>query len=199
MSSKFTRSVLFGCFILAGVWAGGIASFLALDTRHGVLRTADIQGIMSTGEEVSNSLDAARRRFLFRQDEAEEKRTDPVDEGGAPDLGGEEFNFPAPVTPDAPAAEPAAPVVDTPVPGPLDSITGALESVQRLLQGEGDFKDIISLAVTAFALFGGAQFGSSDMLFKFVLGLFSKKANYNEILEGKLGSRRARRRARRAR
>ena len=197
-----------GCFLMAGLWAGAISTYLALDPGRHISHTAEVTGFVGRVE-------AARQKFFFKKSEDRSEDSTPYDEKTAPDLGKapetEGFEFAAPVGPpeaekETPPAVVAPPVVVAPLAaeagteaGPLESINGALGSLQKLFAGDGSFKDVIEIAVAAFAVFGGVQFGSSDMLFKFVLGLFSKKGNFNAILEDKIGAtggRRARRRAR---
>jgi hypothetical protein len=128
---------------------------------------------------------------LFNRDE--EPRTQPYEELETPDTDGD-FQFP-PVVGDLPA-----PPVQ-PEPGaqdePSGEITGILDAVRKLINGEGNFQDIIKIGMTIFALFGGAQMGSSDWLFKLMLSLFSGKANYDDILEERVRNRRVKRRLRR--
>ena len=188
------------CFVIAGLWAGSIGTYIA--TENSGLQTADVE---LTQE--------AAGRFFDRKEGGD---TEPYVQGTAPPLGKqaplpEGIVFPTPDVPDT-APLPISPGTATPpvfsppiavtppdaAVGEENPITAALGSLQKLFAGEGDFSDIMKVAMAAFAAFGGAQLGGSDILFKTILGLFSKKSNFNAILEDKLlvtGSRRARRRA----
>lgn len=190
---SFTRpNGLSIAIVLASVWAGSLVSYIILVN---IQKTAEVRADSGDAQ-----TDAARRR-LFRRDK-EEKRTIPYDEKTAPELKdgevappaaeGEDFQF---ATPNSPLDEADALLAEIPA-EPAGEITGILDAIKKLINGEGGFQDIIKIGIAAFALFGGSKMGSSDMLFKVILGLFSKKANYNAILKdevkrtGVLGRRR---------
>lgn len=214
-TSKPRATMLF-CFALAGLWAGSVVTYTVVSINPDVMQTAEVN---LTQEENSG-------RFFNRDGTP---RTTPYDPGTAPpfierdgtvrpgveDVVPGDFEFPEPIitiTPATPVVPPVveapvveapavdeSPVVDEPETPQTDIFSGAFSALQRLFNGEGNFSDIINIAIAAFAIFGGAQFGSSDMLFKVVLGLFSKKGNFNDILEARLGpatTRRSRRRSR---
>ena len=198
------RTTLLFCAALAGLWAGSIVTYTVMSINPAPMHTAEV---------VLTEQDSAGR--IFNRDKV--PRTTPYDPDTAPPFIDKsidveitpaeevipgDFEFPTPVVPVAPSAPavPTAPVVpDTPEVSPTDAITGVFGSLQRLFSGEGNFTDIINIAIAAFAIFGGAQFGSSDMLFKAILSLFSKKGNFNDILEARLSPNAGRRSRRRSR
>lgn len=187
-------------FALAGLWAGSIVLFLVVPSPVEVYRTAEIHRSLET-----DTVDAeeARRRLFDRQGNKREKRTTPYEEKTAPQFeqtpgvdseDGPGFQFPSVNTPAGDA--PVETVGETE--SATDQITGVFDSLKALLNGEGNFGDIVKIAITAFALFGGGSTIASDGFFKIILSLFSGKASYNEILnKSQKPSRRARRRARR--
>jgi len=170
---------------MAGLWAGAIATYMSIPDYD---QTADIT--IHQGQGTAGLLDRLRAQG--------NNRTQPYVDPAAPtvvDPSAEAFDFPQPILPpaltDLIPAIPAIPGLTAPPVPPAESaednpITSSLGSLSRLLNGEGGLQDIIKLAIAAFAIFGGAQFGGSDMLFKMVLGLFSSKANFNGILEERL-------------
>lgn len=193
------QSIMLSCFLIAGMWAGGIATYLAMSNDY--QQTAEVT-LDSSGNVAMEAQIRLRDRLRGGGDQS--PRTQPYEEAPQlvdPSLEG--FQFAQPVVPvvDQPVTPPvvAAPVVTPTEPTEPDNpITGALGSLQKLFQGEGNLMDIITIAIAAFAIFGGAQFGGSDLLFKTILGMFGGKANFNDILENKLDSRGSRRRKRRA-
>ena len=185
------RLTYFTAFALAGVWAGCIVAFLLINqTRRAStpVSTSEIKLDTLSGTAFDQAQPAARRKFLFNKNK--EPRTQEYTEEGAPPLDGEDttedFQF-APVTPPvAPPTAPPAVVAPSPPVEPQNEIADTLDSLKKLFNGEGGFQDIIKIAITAFALFGGAKFGSSDVLLKTLLGIFSQKANFNALLEERL-------------
>ena len=245
------RFLMLSCFLMAGIWAGSIVTYLSTCGADDNVPTADV---LLEDEQL------ARPRLFNR---AEEPRTQPYDEQNAPPLvteQPEEFIFAEPVSPmttpevapsppsapvpvaptgntplqdilvplinelaapDAPDGEPnkrrqsilnvLTPLITQLVPQvpevipttpPIENtnpISGAFGSLQNLFNGDGNFGDIIKIAIAAFAIFGGAQFGGSDMLFKVILGMFAGKKNFNAILENRVKSSSGGRRRRRLR
>lgn len=183
-SERNAYGMLLICFVLAGGWAGSVASYTLYD------RTQPTQ----TAE---HKLDGIETGIFFNRGEKQEKRTQPYTDPSTPKFETppvpEGLEFPAPAGPeptiediigDKPPVVVAPPVVETPEKqGDSNPISSALGSLTKLFNGEADFSDIINLAVAAFTIFGGAQLGGSDILFKTVLGLFSKKTNFYAILK----------------
>ena len=168
------RFTLLFCFLLAGVWAGSVVTY-TVNKSPNFRSTAEV------------TLDAAGRIFNRKGNKGDGGGdTTPYDEKTAPPLGEaappipEGMTFPAPTLEDVIADAPPAAAEPT---APTDMISGVLGSFTKLFGGEGNFSDILNIGMAVFALFGGAQLGGSDTLFKVILGLFSKKANFHAILE----------------
>lgn len=201
MKSKPRFTLLF-CFLLAGIWCGSVVTYTVTETD--VIRTAEVQLTDTAG------------RFFNRNRDDQPKRTQPYDSESAPPLNGtpgvevppaadepvpDGMAFPAPSTPTTPPTVVTPPNVAVPPAAdptsPTDMLNGVLGSVTKLFNGDGNFSDILNIAMAAFALFGGSQMAGSDSLFKIILGLFSKKANFNAILKDRVdppaGGRRRRR------
>jgi hypothetical protein len=180
MTPKYARAIFLSCFIVAGAWAGGIVSYLVIDGDRP--HTTEI--VSKTGG------DFMARPKLFGQTEQKEKATTPYDEATAPEFEFPEANGPgtvAPVVTPEVTPEVAAPPAEggetLTIP---DQYTDVFGAVKRLFNGEGDFQDILKIGIFALSIYGGAQLGGSDVLFKFVLGLFSKKGSFSDILEDRL-------------
>lgn len=173
------------CFLVTGIWAGSIGTLIVQD--HPEFRqTAEAQ------------IDAAGR--LFNRNKNEPNRTQPYDSQTAPPLDGtqepdaepvpEGMAFPAPSTPPVPPVNVTPPVAEDPPAAdptsPTDMLNGVLGSLTKLFNGEGNFSDIMNIAIAAFAIFGGGSTLGSDGFFKIILGLFSKKASFNDILKDRI-------------
>lgn len=211
MKNKYSRMLMLGCFLVAGLWAGTIVTYTTLSSANPeVSRTADVI-LAEITEPAARFGDRLRG---LRPDS--EPRTQPYVEPdptiediiGSPAPVPEDFQFPTPVTEAAPAPEQERPLLkllegflqgqidqapgatpgDAPDAGSTNQITGALGSLSNLLSGEGDFSDVIKLVIMGFAIFGGGQFLGSDMLLTTILGLFSKKARFNEIAEERVAT-----------
>ncbi len=193
------KSIVLFCFLIAGVWAGSIVTY-AVVSQSEKGSTAELY---LTDNQVADNQAAFGDRLRNRKKKNRDQDTEPYVEETAPKLNAEQespgtdfqFKFAEAVAPDE-AKESTDKSSE-----PANDIEATLDSVQRLFSGEGSFQDIIKIGIAAFALFGGTQFGASDGLFKIILSLFSKKANFNAILEEKLQqnggtTRRSRRRSR---
>lgn len=219
--NKFPRYIMLGCFLVAGLWAGTIVTYMTISSANpDVTRTADIllAEVTEPAARFGDRLRGIRGDNSPRtQPYVDPPQPDPTIEDiiGSPAPVPDEFQFPAPVT-ETPEATPApAPTIESdrpllkllegfiksqtdPSPGVTEPdasenpITGALGSLSRLFSGEGDFGDILKLVIMGFAIFGGAQFGGSDILFTTILGLFSKKARFNDIVEDRVATNRRR-------
>jgi len=202
--NKYPRFLMLSCFLVAGLWAGSIVTYTTISSANPeVSRTADIV-LAELTEPVARFGDRLRG-IGGNEPDRTQPYVDPAptieDIIGGPAPVPEDFQFPTPVTEAAPAP---APVVERPLLGLLEGflqsqtpdgatpgtgdnpVTGALGSLTNLFQGSGDFSDIIKLVIMGFAIFGGGQFLGSDMLFTTILGLFSKKARFNEITEDRI-------------
>ncbi len=188
------------CFVLAILWAGTILNYTATakPKTTAELHRTTLDGTAFTAESTADpAAFGDRLRRKPRTEPYVEQQAPPLD--GAPTPPGEDFKFQfAPVTPPAYAPDEGVPPPTAAAPAePEGQVQGILSAIKSLFAGEGDFEDIIKIGMTIFALFGGAQFGSSDILFKTILGAFSQKASFNDILEDRL--RKSGRRSRRSR
>lgn len=207
--NKYPRAIMLCCFLVAGLWAGSIVTYTTLNSANPeVVRTADIV-LTELSEPAARFGDRLRG---MRGDN--EPRTQPYVEPdptiediiGGPAPVPDEFQFPTPVTEATPEPKSDRPLlnllegfikqqIDGATPGdgtpgatPTNPITKALGSLSRVLSGDGDMSDIITLVIAGFAIFGGGQFLGSDMLLTTILGLFSKKARFNEIAEDRVAA-----------
>ena len=196
------RTMFLISFSTAGFWAGAIVVFLVIPSEPRLLQTAEVH--RSTVSDSEDTEEARRRLFNFRgPNNKEPDRSTPYEEETAPKFQESPgiptspiFQFPSVVNPVGPPPEGVGPVPVTE--SATNQITGVFKSLIALFNGEGNFGDIVKLAITAFALFGGGSTIASDGFFKIILGLFSKKASFNDILnDAQKPPRRARRRARR--
>jgi hypothetical protein len=80
---------------------------------------------------------------------------------------------------------------EEPKDSPFSQFTDVFGSISKLFNGEGDFSDIIKIGMFALMIYGGFGMGGSDTALKLILGLFSKKGNFGEILEGALAKKAA--------
>ena len=185
--------IMLSCFLVAGFWLGSIVTYMVSDV--------DIQCPVVHDSIADLDPDIQARPRLFNRGQKPDStqgndgEVKPYDEATAPPLG---FEFPEPEGPVAPAPAPevtpeVTPEVVEPEPSksPFSQITDVFGSLSRLFNGEGDFSDIINIGLFALMIYGGFGLGGSDSALKLILGLFSKKGNFGEILEGALAKKAA--------
>ena len=187
---KYQRSIMLSCFLVAGLWAGSIVTYVAVSTSPTFARTADLTFDSAFGAKFLT------RPRLLKPSQPEPGQTTPYEESTAP-----QFQFPTPVPPQVapiPEVTITAPAVPQPEVAPVvpqpegveNQIQGVLSAVQSLFNGDGNFQDILTIGLFALSIYGGYNIGASDGLFKIILGIFSKKSNYDQILDDKVVSRR---------